>query len=169
MSKKKVILIVIVVIAAAILIGCNVWKQSYLKSLEKYPNDGEIEFNDIKLTIPVGYIRDTTMEGTKEGYARRWEQGNYKKIVTITKHEQSEQNEEGVEITRQNQEAFATGEVDVKLIDFLGSKAIESVVPTEDGELKYLMFNAGDYTYHFSVQGDTSDYDVIKASISVKE
>ena len=158
-------LFVIIIILAFILTGCNSWKQSYKESLEKYPNDGEIEFNDVKLTIPVGYIRDTTMEGTKEGYARRWEQENYSKIVTISKHEQTEQNEEGVETVRRNQEAFAKGEVDVKLIDFLGEKAIESSVPVEGGELKYLMFNAGDYTYHFSVQGDTTDYDEIKASI----
>ena len=148
MKKMFVIFIVLVILLLA---GCNEWKQSYMESLEKYPNDGEIEFNDVRLTIPVGYSRDTTMDGTKEGYARRWEQGNYSKIVTITKHEYSEQNEEGVEIVRRNQEAFAKGEVDVKLIDFFGEKAIESSVPVEDGELKYLMFNAGDHTYHYKL------------------
>jgi hypothetical protein len=107
------------------------------------------------------------MEGTEEGFARRWEEGSYKKIVTISRHEQFEMNEEAVGQSRQNQEEIATGEVEICLIEFLGGNAIESTLPVEDGELKYLMFNAGDSTYHFSVQGDTSDYETIKASIKI--
>ena len=166
MGKKKIILIVIVAIVAAVLIGCNVWKQSYLKSLEKYPNDGEIEFGNIKLTIPVGYIRDTTMEGTKEGYARRWEQDNYKKIVTISRHSLFELNEETLAQIKENQKSMSsTGEVEIALIDFNGGKAIESRMPVEEGELIYLIFNDDEFGYDFSVQGNTSDYDSIKNSI----
>ena len=59
----------------------------------------------------------------------------------------------------------SSGEVETKLIDFNGGKAIESRMPVEEGELIYLIFNEDEFGYDFSVQGDTSDYDSIKNSI----
>ena len=146
--------------------SCTMSESEYAKSLEKYPNSGIIEFGGITLTIPDGYIRDTTMPGTKEGVARRWERGHYKTIVTISRQQPCEINEETrAQIENNQRKISATGELETKLVDFNGGKAIESRIPVPGGELVYLIFNAGGSSYDFSVQGDASDYEGIRDSI----
>ena len=164
--KKLLITAAMLVLSTVLLSGCGAAREKYYKSLEQYPNSGEIEFGDITLTIPDGYIRDSTMEGTKEGYARRWEKGMYKKIVTISKHSPYEISEETIGYIEENQkEISSTGEIEIQLIDFNGGKAIESRIPMEDGELVYLIFNTEETGYDFSVQGNTEDYEMIRDSI----
>ena len=164
---KKAAIAILAVIFVITLASCGMSEDEYRESLKQYPNSGEIQFNDVILTIPDGYIRDTTMEGTEEGYARRWEQGNYRKIITISKHEQIEMDESSLETTKNNQRAISVSEPEIEFIPFHGEFAIESTVQLDDGtEMKYLMFNIEGYTYHFSVQGDTSDYETIKDSIT---
>ena len=141
-------------------------ESEYAQSLEKYPNSGIIEFGGITLTIPDGYIRDTTMPGTAEGVARRWEQGHYKKIVTISRQQPCEINEETrTQIENNQRKISTTGELETKLVNFNGGRAIESRIPVPGGELVYLIFNAGGFGYDFSVQGDASDYEGIRDSI----
>ena len=150
--------------------SCSMSESEYAQSLEKYPNSGIIEFGGITLTIPDGYIRDTTMPGTAEGVARRWEQGRYKKIVTISRQQPCEINEATrAQIENNQRKISATGELDTKLVDFNGGRAIESRIPVPGGELVYLIFNAGGSGYDFSVQGDASDYEVIRNSIVFAE
>lgn len=163
--RKSILTIVVALLTCILITSCGMSKEEYEESLEKYPNSGEIEFGDITLTIPDGYIRDTTMKGTEEGVARRWEQGNYKKIVTISIHEQYDINEETLAQIKSNQEGFSTGDVSAQLVEFNGAKAIESHIPVEDDEMVYLIFNAEGLTYEFSVQGDTSEYEAIRDSI----
>ena len=150
--------------------SCSMSESEYAQSLEKYPNSGIIEFGGITLTIPDGYIRDTIMPGTAEGVARRWEHGHYKKIVTISRQQPCEINEETrAQIENNQRKISATGELETKLVDFNGGRAIESRIPVPGGELVYLIFNADGSGYDFSVQGDASDYEVIRNSIVFAE
>ncbi|MBR5970502.1 MAG: hypothetical protein IK016_09195 [Lachnospiraceae bacterium] len=163
--KKTLVAIMLLLLGGLTLLSCSA-KEEYHASLQELPNSGEIEFGEITLTIPEGYIRDSTMEGTKEGTARRWEQGNYQKIVTISKHERYEIDAVRLEAVKEGQGRISsTGEVEIRMIDFMGGKAIESRFPVEVGEMAYLIFNTDEAGYDFSVQGDTTDYEAIRDSI----
>ena len=140
-------------------VGCN-----------KYPNEpfnGEVEFGDITITIPDTYIRDTTVQGYKEGVAKRWERDNYKSIVTISRHEKYELTDETMQQIVYNQQTqMAVGTVQAEKITFFDKVALQTTFEIEDEqEMKYLIFSDNEYTYEFSVQGDISDYETIKSSI----
>ena len=163
---KKKIFICLTLVFALILSSCGLYnsaKQNYYNSLEENPNSGVVEFNDITLTIPDGYIRDSTQ--TNET-TKTWESDNYSKIVRIVAYARTELDENQLAQIMQNQKGVATGNVDIKFTEFLDNTAIESVYPTENGQVRDIVFNTNNFTYELFVLGD--DYDVVKNSITTK-
>lgn len=157
---KKLIVPIIIILSLTLIIctGCN-----------NEPFNGEVEFNELSLTIPDTFVRDTTVDGYKQGVAKRWEKDDYKSIVTISKHEKYELTEETISnITTNQQLQMALDTVQAEQIEFLGNPALESSFKVTDGEMKYLVFSTDNYTYEFSVQGDISDYEQIRDSIKLK-